>query len=721
MRSLRHLKEFWCLVNSNSRVGDSGSGVGQGLHEEIPALTTFLNIQTPYMCSHPEAQRLLYKASSRLGIPLRVVDLYVEHNGYDALDIRDQAKIMGYDEGNESSNAYYSSDDEDLGFVDFHIEADDNLVIMTLTTNDHFLNKLCSNNGLFRGFIDESMNANVERVVEDIKSIDPEFNVKQGMTYLRHNPTQDWNKMEPVLGMRFEHPEQLKLCLANRMSNKKRSSKRIIRVSIRFGDSIIGVHKKNIVSQSSVNRTDDEYCEGGNDELWQGRKLAIGMDAGDNVGNKNVVNNIIDKNYVDTVNGKVDNTEKSESIFHLNNCDATAKEKYDINIVGEKNSNSMNRNKLVDIVNATRLDNTLLVIPTKTDEKGNEVVRYARVLIELNAKKESKDKIKIVYKGSDINGNLTKTVKVEYAWKPPICTHCQVFGHDDISCRMKPKERMEHKSRTESGVQDDTFQMVQNKKIRNGGINHANRWNGFNGINGYQKNIVKQVKTAKNRQNNGKVEFKRKNEIGQGKLNGKEHSKDGGNSEGSNRITAYESPKENTINASKDVNVQASMGIKESNRFTILESLVNEEDLIPPIKDRKKVDEELENDEDVVSDISSIGEGVLRNEVEWVIHGDFNVTLEVKEHFNGSSVHTSDMTKLKNCVEKLEIEDVLSSGFQYTWTKSLKNPNCKTLKKLDRVMINENFLDKFPTTHSVFLPDLISDHSPAILTIPKEV
>ncbi|GJV45038.1 hypothetical protein Tco_1429574 [Tanacetum coccineum] len=147
--------------------------------------------------------------------------------------------------------------------------------------------------------------------------------------------------------------------------------------------------------------------------------------------------------------------------------------------------------------------------------KGEGRIGYARVLIELNAKKEIKDKIKIV---------------------------------------MKPKERMEDKNRIESGVQDDTFQMVQNKKIRNGGINHANRWNGFNGTNGYQKNIVKQVKTAENRQNNGKVEFRRKNEIGQGKLNGKEHSKDGGNSEGSNRSNAYKSPKKYTINAIKDVN-----------------------------------------------------------------------------------------------------------------------------------------------------------------------
>ncbi|GJY80787.1 hypothetical protein Tco_0493538 [Tanacetum coccineum] len=99
-----------------------------------------------------------------------VVDLYVEHNGYDALDIRDQAKTFVNDEGNESSDAYCSSDDEDLGFVDFHTEGDENVSIKTLTTNEPFLNKLCSNNGHFRGFIDEHVNANVERVVKDTKS-----------------------------------------------------------------------------------------------------------------------------------------------------------------------------------------------------------------------------------------------------------------------------------------------------------------------------------------------------------------------------------------------------------------------------------------------------------------------------------------------------------------------------------------------------------------------
>nr|GEX66213.1 zinc finger, PMZ-type [Tanacetum cinerariifolium] len=96
---------------------------------------------------------------------------------------------MVYDQGNESSDAYCDSDDEDLDFMDFHIKGYDNVVIKTLTINDPIINKLYSNSGHFRGFIDEHVNGNVQTV--------------------------DWNAIELVLGMRFEHPEQYKLCLAN--------------------------------------------------------------------------------------------------------------------------------------------------------------------------------------------------------------------------------------------------------------------------------------------------------------------------------------------------------------------------------------------------------------------------------------------------------------------------------------------------------------------------
>nr|GEZ00049.1 zinc finger, PMZ-type [Tanacetum cinerariifolium] len=73
----------------------------------------------------------------KVGTPLRI-----EHNGYDALDIRDQGETLAND-GKKSSDAYWSSDEEDLSYVDFHTVVNDNVVIKTVTTNDPFLNKLC--------------------------------------------------------------------------------------------------------------------------------------------------------------------------------------------------------------------------------------------------------------------------------------------------------------------------------------------------------------------------------------------------------------------------------------------------------------------------------------------------------------------------------------------------------------------------------------------------
>ncbi|GKD92086.1 RNA-directed DNA polymerase, eukaryota, reverse transcriptase zinc-binding domain protein, partial [Tanacetum coccineum] len=98
---------------------------------------------------------------------------------------------------------------------------------------------------------------------------------------------------------------------------------------------------------------------------------------------------------------------------------------------------------------------------------------------------------------------------------------------------------------------------------------------------------------------------------------------------------------------------------------------------------------------------------------------DFNVSLKVEEHSNGSSTNTNEMNEFLEVIQDIEVEEILSSGFHYTWTKSRMNPKCKTLKKLDRIMINEDFIEKFPSSHGIFMPYLISDHSLAVLKIPK--
>ena len=49
----------------------------------------------------------------------------------------------------------------------------------------------------------------------------------------------------------------------------------------------------------------------------------------------------------------------------------------------------------------------------------------------------------------------------------------------------------------------------------------------------------------------------------------------------------------------------------------------------------------------------------------------------------------------------------------------MKNPNCRTLKKLYKIMINDCMLNNHLQTLGNFLPYMISDHSPVVITFPN--
>ncbi|GJR59117.1 zinc knuckle CX2CX4HX4C containing protein [Tanacetum coccineum] len=67
-------------------------------------------------------------------------------------------------------------------------------------------------------------------------------------------------------------------------------------------------------------------------------------------------------------------------------------------------------------------------------KQGIGMVRYARVLIEVSAKKTLANDVEIVYKNAEGMVQCKKTVKVEYDWKPPMCNECGVFGHTHNRC-----------------------------------------------------------------------------------------------------------------------------------------------------------------------------------------------------------------------------------------------------------------------------------------------
>lgn len=72
-------------------------------------------------------------------------------------------------------------------------------------------------------------------------------------------------------------------------------------------------------------------------------------------------------------------------------------------------------------------------------QNGVGRTEYARVLVEVDARKEFKNQIELQYRDKDQSMKGIKVVLVEYDWKPVVCTHCCVFGHEYKQCTKKGK------------------------------------------------------------------------------------------------------------------------------------------------------------------------------------------------------------------------------------------------------------------------------------------
>nr|GEZ39897.1 ATPase, F1/V1/A1 complex, alpha/beta subunit, zinc knuckle CX2CX4HX4C [Tanacetum cinerariifolium] len=59
-------------------------------------------------------------------------------------------------------------------------------------------------------------------------------------------------------------------------------------------------------------------------------------------------------------------------------------------------------------------------VTTKTYVTGIRRIGFARVLVDINAKKGIKDKVKVMYKSKNISEGTKKIVNVEYSWIPSI-------------------------------------------------------------------------------------------------------------------------------------------------------------------------------------------------------------------------------------------------------------------------------------------------------------
>nr|GEV29283.1 hypothetical protein [Tanacetum cinerariifolium] len=324
------------------------------------------------------------------------------------------------------------------------------------------------------------------------------------------------------------------------MSNKKRSSTRLIRLPIRFGDSIHEIRKKN--TDRNKQNEDDLIRKGDDDQgkvireieemvrvSGENSKGFVGdLNSNDflklqsqvnipsssiiyddiDVSNKNVADNMM--NVCDNVSEKYGNKGNTTRIIVAEKIDKDERDfneaMYHLRMMwykfglGEIQMNDkgillakfsdergMEEAKPKKLLVWARLINVPMEawsvegisalassiigkpiimdgIVAKMCKTWEGRLGYARVLVELNAEKKVKDKIEIIYKRKDDVHSFSKIVDVMYAWKPPVCKHCRVFGHEENNCHEKVKV-IPNEVKSKSNEQEDVeFRNVKYKK-----------------------------------------------------------------------------------------------------------------------------------------------------------------------------------------------------------------------------------------------------------------
>uniref|UniRef100_A0A803Q7S4 DUF4283 domain-containing protein n=1 Tax=Cannabis sativa TaxID=3483 RepID=A0A803Q7S4_CANSA len=105
----------------------------------------------------------------------------------------------------------------------------------------------------------------------------------------------------------------------------------------------------------------------------------------------------------------------------------------------------------------------------------------------------------------------------------------------------------------------------------------------------------------------------------------------------------------------------------------------------------------------------------LNTSENWLLMGDFNDIL-AKEEMIGFRVKSYPDSDFLQCVNSCGLEDVKSSGNFFIWSNKQSGED-RIYSKIDRILANQTWINRYEYAEAVFLNEGIFDHSPGILTL----
>lgn len=89
--------------------------------------------------------------------------------------------------------------------------------------------------------------------------------------------------------------------------------------------------------------------------------------------------------------------------------------------------------------------------------------------------------------------------------------------------------------------------------------------------------------------------------------------------------------------------------------------------------------------------------------------GDYNAMLQVDDRINGADVQEQEIKDFKDFLIDTELTEIKTVGRQYTWT------NNHIYSKIDRALVNVEWIVNWPHLEVMVLDPMFSDYSPYVL------
>ncbi|XP_059295549.1 uncharacterized protein LOC132048883 [Lycium ferocissimum] len=107
-------------------------------------------------------------------------------------------------------------------------------------------------------------------------------------------------------------------------------------------------------------------------------------------------------------------------------------------------------------------------------------------------------------------------------------------------------------------------------------------------------------------------------------------------------------------------------------------------------------------------------------ELPWMVGGDFNIILSEKEKLGGLPVTWNESEDFAFCIKSCELFDVGFKGSLFTWWNGRSAADC-IFKRVDRVVVNQQFQNLFANIEVEHLSRTGSDHTPLLLSCGDEI